>query len=275
MSVATASLMCRVAPREQLLLDFVESAARVTNRPARPLHLQALLQLPRWADSNGFVSVAIVESLLSALAEELPDKVQWLVQSGAASPRSLRFHKVERDKAREIMQEFHYIRSPRTDGRAYGLSTSAGNLVALCVSSPLDVAGPRALLAAHGRPTDFARVVSRVFAFEGAPKNSISYMLARSSREERDLGATDLITYVNPNMGFTGTSYLASNWQLLGSEPDTKYRYVDGRYITDRELAARFGQHDDGTYCQLLAARFSVSAMPLEPLLVFYTSLSK
>lgn len=275
MAQAAASLMCRVAPREPLLSNYVESTAYAADRPARPLHLQALLQLPRLADTRGLVAGSIVGSLLAELAQELPERAQWIVRDGGLSPRLFRFHEVEAARARDVLQRFHYLRSPRTDGRAYGLSTNGGRLVALCVSSPLDVSTLRELLSSHGRPTECARVVSRVFVFEGAPKNSISYMLSQAAREERRLGVTDLVTYVNPNMGFTGSSYRASSWQLLGIETGTKYRYVDGRYTTDRELAARFSRHDDEAYQRLLGRRFAVSAMPLEPLLVFHTSLLK
>jgi hypothetical protein len=275
MATAGLSLMCRVAPSERLLLNCVEYAARAADRPTRPLHLQALLQLPRFADTRGLVPIPVIESLLAELAQELPDRADWLVRDAGLSPRLLRFRNIEEDKARDVFQRFHYLRSPRTDGRAYGLSTNAGHLVALCVSSPLDVTSLRELLSSHRRPAESARVVSRVFAFEGAPKNSISYMLSQAAREERRLGATDFVTYVNPNMGFTGSSYRASSWQLLGIETGTKYRYVDGRYTTDRELAARFGRHDDGAYLRLLGRRFAVSAMPLEPLLVFHTSLTR
>ena len=273
MAVASASVMCRIAPRERLLLNCVESASRVADRPVRPLHLQALLQLPRLADTDGFVPRSAIDPLLAELAEELPDRDEWVVPDAGSSPRLLRFHGVDADAARDVMQRFHYLRSPRTDGRAYGLSTRVGNLVALCVSSPLDVGRLRELVASRGGSAEFARVASRVFAFEGAPSNSISYMLSRAAREEQRLGVTDFVTYVNPNMGFTGSSYRASGWHLLGTEPGTTYRYVDDRYTTDRELAARFGQHDDRAYHCLLGRRFSVSVMSLEPLKVFHTSL--
>lgn len=273
MSVASASLICRIGPHEHSLLKCVESAARVAGRPARPLHLQALLQLPRLADVHGFAPSQAIEELLAELAEELPVKAEWFVRDADSSPRLLSFHEVEARTARDVMQRFHYLRSPRTDGRAYGLSTASGHLVALCVSSPLDVDRLRDLLAPLGRPTMSARVVSRVFVFEGAPNNSISYMLSKVAREEQRLGVTDFVTYVNPNMAFTGSSYRASGWQLLGIEPGTTYRYIDGRYTTDRELAARFGPHDDGGYGLLLGSRFAVSVMPLEPLLVFHNTL--
>jgi hypothetical protein len=274
MQSGVARLMCRVAPSEQVLLNCVEYAARAHERPTRPLHLQALLQLPRLANAHGLVPIRQVDSLLTELAQELPRKSEWLVGDASLSPRLLHFRNVDHERACDIVQRFHYLQSPRTDGRAYGLITGSGKLVALCVSSPLDVATLRELLHSHGRKIEFARVLSRVFAFEGAPKNSISYMLSRAAMEERQLGVTDFITYVNPNMGFTGSSYRASGWQLFGRE-DTEYRYVDGRYITDRELRARFGSRADGEYERLLGERFVVSAMPLEPLLVFHANLGR
>jgi hypothetical protein len=275
MGIAAASLMIRVDPREGPLSNLVESVARVTDRPERPLHMQALLQLPRVADTRGVVSGALVTSLLTNLAQELPERAAWFVRDGGSSPSSFRFHEIDGARAYDVLKRFHYLRSPRIDGRTYGLSTGAGNLVALCVSSPLDVGTLRQLLTERGRSAEFARVVSRVFAFEGAPKNTISYMLSRTAREERHFGATDFVTYVNPNMGFTGTSYRASNWEFLGTEPGTKYRYLDGRYITERELEARFGRLNDGEYGSRLGARFAVSSMALEPLLVFHATLTK
>jgi len=273
MSTAATGVICRVAHGERPLLDFVKHAALATDRPVRPLHLQALLQLPRIADSGGFVPVQTIDSLLAELAQELPDSDQWVVRGTGTSPRLLHFHKIDVDMVRDVLQRFHYLRSPRMDGRGYGLSTSSGNLVALCVSSPLDVETLRQLLTSRGRSIECARVMSRVFAFEGAPTNSISYMLSKAATEERRLGVTDLVTYVNPNMGFTGASYRASGRQHLGIETGTKYRYLDGRYTTDRELVVKFGRRDDEGYLNLLGRRFAISKMQLEPLLVFHASL--
>jgi hypothetical protein len=271
--IASATLTCRIGPREPLLLDYVETAAAAADRPARPLLLQALLQLPRVADSQGLAPISIVKQLLAELALELPSKSEWIVPDFISSPRALRVHALDSVIARDVMQRFHYLRSPRPDGHTYGLSTAAGHLVALCVSSPLDVDRLHELLASRKRGAGIARIISRVFAFEGAPSNSISYMLSRVSREERRLGVTDFVTYVNPNMAFDGSSYRASGWQLLGIENGTKYRYIDNRYITDRQLAARFGAYPDETYRRLLGSRFAVSVMPLTPLLVFHVRL--
>jgi hypothetical protein len=272
-SITSANLRCYVAPLDPLLLDHVKSAAFAVDRPTRPLLLQTLLQLPRAADKRGFVNISILRRLLAELAEELPIASEWSVPDIVSSPRMLRVDALDSITADHVIKRFHYLRSARADSRSYGLSTHTGRLVALCVSSPVDVERLHELLASGGRANGLGRVISRVFAFQGAPVNSISYMLSRVVREERRQGTTDFVTYVNPNMGFRGSSYRASGWRLLGTENGTKYRYVDGRYITDRELAARFGAHHDEAYQDLLGCRFAVSVMPLEPLLVFHTLL--
>jgi hypothetical protein len=253
-----------------MLRELVESVAFAADRPIRPLLLQALLQLPRLADARGSVPFADAEVVVADLARELPAKSEWPIEGIISSPRELHVHTSDKITALHVMQRFHYLRSPRVDGRAYALSTPAGRLVALCVSSPIDVNPLVEMLTSHGRANQRPRVISRVFAFEGAPSNSISYMLSRVAREERRVGVTDFVTYVNPNLGFSGSSYKASGWRLLGIE-STKYRYIDNRYLTDREIVAKFGAHDDNAYEHLLGNRFAVSVMPLRPLLVFHT----
>jgi hypothetical protein len=273
MQIATESLTCRVSPDDVTLLKHVEAIARAVDRPIRPVHLQALLQLPRIAGCAGVVSTSILGPSLREIAQELPHREEWLVPDGVDSPHSLRFGPVDAGVASEITHRFHYLRSGRADGRAYGLFARASRPVALCVVSPLDVPHLGSLLVLARRSSKFARVVSRVFVFEGAPRNSISYLLAQVGREEKHNGITDLVTYVNPNMGFSGSSYKASGWRLLGDEPGTAYRYLDGRYITGRKLEDAFGRRDDEGYRQLLGVRFDVSCMPLQPLLVFHTEI--
>jgi hypothetical protein len=261
-----------VSPSDSMLVQCVDEAARVTDKPFRPVLLQGLLQLPRLAGFDAYVPFDSAKTLLIALASELPQRIEWLVHSDASSPRQLQFRMVNSDHADQVMDRFHYLRSIRDDGRAYGLFLPApsSQLVALCVSSHLDVHRIESLLCVSGRLPQTTRVISRVFAFEGAPANTISYLLSKTSRAEKERGVADLVTYVNPNLGFTGSSYRASNWTLLGDEPGTSYRYLDGRYITDRRLYGLYGRHSDAGLQQLLGSRFSRSAMPLAPLLVFH-----
>lgn len=262
-----------VAPADESLLNRVREIADAYRRPQRPLHLQALMQLPRIADKWGHAARSAADALLSELAEELPGRDELTIPDRLQSPRELVFCDVAPETTAFVTQRFHYLRSPRRDARGYGLFTSAGRLVALCTSSPLDVPSLTDMLERHGRNPSNARVLSRVFAFEGTPKNSISYLLARAGERERRFDVRDYLTYVNPNLGFSGASYKASGWSVLGDEPGTTYRYLDGRYVTDRQLAVLFGKHDDLVYRALLGRRFGVSEMPLAPLLVFHRRL--
>jgi hypothetical protein len=273
MAVATIERTCKVVPDGRLLLSRVETWARSSGRPVRPLHLEVLLQAPRLADALGCVSLPGLDRLAGELAQEIPGSEEWTVHYAVPSPQSLRFGEITADQARIVTERFHYLRSPRSDGHAYGLSADDGSLVAICVLSPLDVPHLQHLLRSRGRSPTRAQVVSRVFVFEGAPKNCISYLLSRCAHEERRHGVTDLVTYVNPNMGFTGVSYRASGWSLLGEEPGTTYRYLDNRYITDRELERRFQRHGDAAYHRMLGEKFAVSIMPLQPLLIFHSAL--
>ncbi len=263
---------CRIHPRDSALLEAVDSVARVTGRPARPVHLQSLLQLPRLANADGVLPLSTVRSVMADIAAELPPTPQWTVQEVYESPRQLAVRRLEAEAVEDVFSRFHYLRSPRTDGRTYGLMAATGELVAVCVSSPVDVDGLFGLLEQNHRPSETTRVISRVFAFEGAPRNSLSYLLARVSTAEAIAGITDFLTYVNPNMGFTGSSYLASGWKSIGVQAGTRYRYLDERYITDRQLAKLLGKHTDVEYSRIAGARFAVSSMPLAPLLVFHTA---
>ena len=249
------------------------ASAAVAGCPERALHLQALLQLPQLADERGHAPTPQVEALITDLAGELPPAPLWAVACRVDSPRSLQFLEISASEARSVTDDYHYLRSTREDGRSYGLVTPDGDLVAMCVSSPLDVPRLSAMLAGVSGPRRSARVLSRVFAFEGAPRNTISHLLSQVCHAERRVGVTDMLTYVNPNMGFTGCSYRASGWFLLGTEPGTSYRYLDHRYVTDRRLVAAYGVCQDTALRRLLGERYTRSIMPLEPLLIFHRTL--
>ncbi|OYV81726.1 MAG: hypothetical protein B7Z73_17740 [Planctomycetia bacterium 21-64-5] len=89
-----------------------------------------------------------------------------------------------------------------------------------------------------------ALVLSRVYVFPEAPKNAISFALAKLRRwlAINRSEITTLITYCNPNLGFTGASYEADNWRLFGYEHCTRYAYMHGNYVTDRRIAELFGK---------------------------------
>src|SRR5713226_9142910 len=99
MAVVAEKRTCKVAPDEHLLYSRVETWARSSGRPVRPLHLQALLQAPRLADSLGFVSLPALDRLISELALEIPGSEEWTVHCGVPSPQSFLFGEINPDQA--------------------------------------------------------------------------------------------------------------------------------------------------------------------------------
>jgi hypothetical protein len=200
-----------------------------------------LLHLPRLAQPDGTIdavsAVAEIERLRADRAKELTPL--WSI---AAPPtllpvlKQLEVRVVGPHEAKPILTHFHYLRSFRED--SVNLAALYRNrIVALCSVSPLDL--PRIADRLPIRSVQEAAVISRVFVFDWAPRNVVSYLLARVKQAgavKKDVRM--LLTYVNPNMGFTAASYKASNWQQLGVETGTRYAYLHGSYLTDRRLAS-------------------------------------
>jgi hypothetical protein len=184
---------------------------------------------------------------------------------------SSRLGPLSADVASTIHRSLHYLESPRTDGLHLGLYADGRNdargLLSCVTLSPLDVPHLIASLP-EGVEQDQVLVLSRLFAFEGSPANTISFCLARmieAVRLERP-EARLLLTYLNPNLGFTGAAYRAANWALYGHEPRTRYLYLDEDYVTERRMFREFGTNELTRLESLLGPRLSCSKVPLDPL---------
>lgn len=227
-------------------------------RSGRDLLLQTLLHLPRVASADGDVDAGMAREEVARLralraAEMAP--LRRLTEPVWPPPRlqDLTVEVIDRRDAEPIIGVCHYLRSFRGDSVNIGV-TYNGRVAALCSISPLDL--PR-LAAGLPVPPAETRVISRVFAFDWAPKNVVSFLLARVERYCSREKARLLVTYLNPNLGFSGASYRASNWVSLGMESGTRYAYVAGLYVTDREV---------GRLAPDQRARVEYSRMRLEPL---------
>jgi len=202
--------------------------------------LQALLHLPRVAGSDGSIDVDLAAAEIARLrarrAAELAP-LQWMAEPPPETPSlaELEVRVIAQRDAEPVLAHFHYLRSFRDDS----VSVAAlydDRIVALCSVSPLDV--PALARKLPIMSFQEAAVVSRVFAFDWAPRNVISFLLARTEVSEAvNSDVTMLLTYINPNMGFNGASYKAANWIELGLETGTRYAYLHGDYITDRRIS--------------------------------------
>jgi hypothetical protein len=224
----------------------------------RDLLLQTLLHLPRLASTDGTVSVAAALKEVAFLRDvrhrELsPFRDMARPPTQRLTIKDLRVQQVASLDAQPVVSHFHYLRSARRHSVNIA-ATARDRIVALCCISVFDLPhiGAELPLVAE----EDVRVVSRVFAFDWAPRNTISFLLARVKEFVK---ARLLLTYVDPNLGFSGASYRAANWFYLGKETGTRYAYVAGRYVTERELLARRDE----------ALEVEYSRMPLLPLKLF------
>jgi len=139
--------------------------------------------------------------------------------------------------AQAIHERFHYIghfHEGTVHLRLYLAGDKEEAPLALASLSPMDAS----FLAQNFPSPEAKRMVfqiTRVYAFDCAPRNTISFLFGRVFRWIRQhLSETStLLSYVNPNLGFSGSSYLASNWTPYQERPPI-YSYLRGNYIPFR-----------------------------------------
>ena len=147
--------------------------------------------------------------------------------------------------ANRLFSSLHYLRSARPGSRNFALlDPLGGRPVTMCSVSPLEwkKVGNQ-IYAQFGIPRETIWDVSRVYSCDVAPPNAISFLLARVrsslGRSARNINL--LVTAVDPNLGFTGSSYRAANWQCWLTVQPRPYLYHDRRYASPRQLQQKFG----------------------------------
>jgi hypothetical protein len=216
-------------------------ARRTDQLPSeKDLLVQTLLHLPRIADEDGFVDRTHARLEIDQVLRWRTAELEPLAELATPPAKKILLDELELSvideaTARPILEHFHYLRSFRPDGIAVA-ATHRARVVALATVASLDLRGIARTFASYIDSECTVLVVSRVFAFDWTPRNAISYLLARLKRRPEFSDAGVLLTYLNPNLGFTGASYRAANWGLVGYEVGTRYAYLDGRYVTDRQI---------------------------------------
>ena len=231
------------------LAPQIRSASKRTSLLAgvseRDLYKQLLLHLPRlsWDDLVDPQHMAReAERLAEMLVRDKGDFESWadrpkvrVLNKPDATVRAC-----EPEVAKEIHERFHYIRSyhPGLVHLALYLHPHPWIPVALASISPMDIKHLDWLFASANEK-ERVLVLTRLFAFDWAPRNSISYLLGQVCRwTKRNLPkVTTLLTYINPNLGFTGSSFLAANWRPFLEKP-VGYSYLEDAYITCRRLSS-------------------------------------
>jgi hypothetical protein len=140
--------------------------------------------------------------------------------------------------AQVIHETFHYIGSYHAGLVHLGLFRRGEDGVPMALASlaPMDIRRLEGLFESTYQKKHFL-VISRVFAFDWAPRNTISYLLGQVTRWiKRNLSEVkSFLTFLNPNLGFSGAAFRASNWKpFLELEPASTY--ISGNYIPFRAV---------------------------------------
>lgn len=266
---------CRAHDSEFGLL--VREVAADNSVEPRALAVRTLLHLPRVAGRQGEVKLGQIRAELTRCVTELradQSKIERLLPTGTFRLKDLRFvADYSSDDAAEVFTHLHYLRNARPESRNYALVDPVyGQPISVCSISPLEWHRVgRQLDNQFGVPMSAVWDISRVYSFDVAPENSISYLLAKVRRDLRQKvpDAQLLVTAVDQNLGFSGSSYLAANWQRWMSIKARPYLYYDRSYVSPRQLRARFQTQNVAELRAAHGNRFRQSRAPLLDSLIF------
>ena len=218
---------------------LVQAVSRLVGVDEFDLYLQARLHAPVLSPDWTLNELAELANRRGRISDFSPE---FMPRSLPGRVSDLRFGVVSDRLAESIHRNVHYLRSARALSQHFGLSTATGAICALASVSPLDDPNMMSALSENSAIPDSSLVVSRVFVFRWAPRNCISYLLGKVANYLRaNLRSIELLTYVNPNLGFSGASYRAANWRLVGVDARTEFVYINGLYHSTRQLRERFG----------------------------------
>jgi hypothetical protein len=239
---------CRSLSPASPFRALVRETARRMDVEPRALAVRALLQLPRVASHQGWLTRWQVERELTIGAEGLRRDMRaarsYVPHDGFAL-RELAFEKIDSSRAVPVLTSLHYLRSVRPGSLYFALVDPVDKLpVSLCSVSPLQwkCVGNQIRAQFDIRPE---RVwdITRLYSIDGAPANAISSLLSKvRTYFRRNMWSADLlVTAVDPNLGFAGWSYRAANWQQWMTVRARPYLYEKDHYVSPRQLREQFG----------------------------------
>lgn len=261
---------------------LVTRAARRVDVEPRALAVRALLHLPRVASHEGWMTRREVQRELKVSAERLRLDVRAArdhVSREKFDLCELTFERIESSQALPLLTLLHYLRSARPGSMYFALVDPVRRLpIVLCSLSTLQWRPVGNYISSrfaipHHRIWD----VSRVYSIDTAPHNAISTLLSKvRAYMRRNISAADLLlTAVDPNLGFTGSSYRAANWQQWMTIKARPYFYECGRYVSPRQLREQFGSSNLVQLHAKHPGRFQQSRARLLDSMIFCSSVNE
>jgi hypothetical protein len=273
---------CRRFWPGSLFRSLVRETARRVDVQPHALSIRVLLHLPRVASQEGWVTRRQAQRELRISAEGLHADIRAVssqVSSKEFPLRDLIFEEIEASRALPFLKSLHYLRSTRQGSLYFALVDPVDRIpITLCSLSTLEW---RRVANQISKQFEISpkRVweVSRVYSVDAAPRNAISSLLSKvRTHLRRSAPSADLlVTAVDPNLGFTGSSYRAANWQHWMSVRARPYIYENEGYVTPRQLRERFGTSSPVELQVKYPGRFQQSRARLLDTMIFCGSVKR
>jgi hypothetical protein len=252
--------------------DIQEACYKITKDSIvspRDLQTCLFLHLPRFSQDqiNHTVITSEVDRLFTLLLSRRRDYEQWIKRPKISEliQADIAVRCCEDEIAQAVYERFHYIGSPRKGLVHLALyhCSEPDIPMAIMTVSRMDV---RHLETLFGPGAEQVAILARSYAFDWAPRNSISFLTGQLRKWlQREMPVLQsLVSYINPNLGFLGTSYAASGWQLFGSK-GVIYRYLRNQYLSYRQASSLSAEDAP----QVVSSRLNL--MPLT-LMITHTS---
>jgi len=249
----------------------VDECAAMHNIDPLALRSQTLLHIPRLSADGGVPGPGDFRDEMFRLAALLQARTKNYAHH-LAPPRTeltldhLEFIKLDETIAKKLHENFHYIGSYRPGFHFGYLDKTSGKIVCIGSVALCDLAHVIDKIKDKIVPAE-AFTYTRFFAFRWAPANTFSHFTKRlSSHLIKNFSTKILFTFINPNLGFSGGSFIGAGFKPFALEEGTHYMYFNSRYLTMRHLIQTHGTSDPTKLRKLLGESFLVSQEKLLPM---------
>jgi hypothetical protein len=260
--------------------DSVFSHARERAIDPLTLRTQLLLHLPQLVTADDFPDECDMQQEIRAVSDLLEKSqrpyAQWLKQpEKPIALGDLEFVALDPDIAKIYHESLHYVGSYRTGQHFAFRDRNSGRIVCIGSVANFDLKHAEQKIAPHIDPQSVF-VLSRFFAFRWAPPNTFSHFHGKLRLQlMKEYDTKLMFSFINPNLGFNGSSHTGAHWTIFAHEAGTRYMYLDGRYRTMRFFVKNYGTSDVARLAAKLGDSFRVSTIDLHPMKLLAIALQR
>jgi hypothetical protein len=250
--------------------DNIFSHARERAIDPLTLRTQLLLHLPRLVIADDLPRERDIQREILVVSDFLEERLrphaQWLkAPERPIALGDLEFVSLDADVAKIYHERFHYIGSYRPGHHFAFQDRNSGRIVCIGSVASFDLKHAEQKIAPHVDPRSVL-MLSRFFAFRWAPQNTFSHFHGKLRLQlMKEFDTKLMFSFINPNVGFNGSSHKGAHWMPFALEEGAQYMYLDGRYRTMRFFVENYGTSDQNKLEKKLGHSFKVSTMALYP----------